>query len=164
MTLTLMVEIVVAVLLLVTLAISLVLNRRLGNLRANQDEMRRLIGDFDKALTKARQGLAELKTASATTTLPACHSQGWAAKAQPWKMTTSARSTAARNPPRVPSARRMKRGSVSSHDAAVVSSSTGCPASARLPARAMHRMAGPAMRTPMVSLVTMRIRAVMRDG
>jgi hypothetical protein len=66
MTLTLMVEIVVAVLLLVTLAISLVLNRRLGNLRANQDEMRRLIGDFDKALTKARQGLAELKTASAT--------------------------------------------------------------------------------------------------
>lgn len=66
MTLALMVEIVVAVLLLVTLAISLVLNRRLGNLRANQDEMRRLIGDFDKALTKARQGLAELKTASAT--------------------------------------------------------------------------------------------------
>lgn len=66
MTLTLMVEIVVAVLLLVTLAISLVLNRRLGNLRANQDEMRRLIGDFDKALTKARQGLSELKTASAT--------------------------------------------------------------------------------------------------
>lgn len=66
MTLTLMVEIVVAVLLLVTLAISLVLNRRLGNLRANQDEMRRLIGDFDKALTKARQGLNELKTASAT--------------------------------------------------------------------------------------------------
>jgi hypothetical protein len=65
MTLTLMVEIVVAVLLLVTLAISLVLNRRLGNLRANQDEMRRLIGDFDKALTKARQGLTELKTASA---------------------------------------------------------------------------------------------------
>ncbi|PJI43448.1 DUF6468 domain-containing protein [Ferrovibrio sp.] len=66
MTLALMVEIVVAVLLLVTLAISLVLNRRLGNLRANQDEMRRLIGDFDKALTKARQGLTELKTASAT--------------------------------------------------------------------------------------------------
>jgi len=66
MTLTMIVEIVVAVLLLVTLGISLVLNRRLGNLRANQDEMRRLIGDFDKALTKARQGLAELKTASAT--------------------------------------------------------------------------------------------------
>lgn len=66
MTLALMVEIVVAVLLLVTLGISLVLNRRLGNLRANQDEMRRLIGDFDKALTKARQGLTELKTASNT--------------------------------------------------------------------------------------------------
>lgn len=66
MTLTMIVEIVVAVLLLVTLGISLVLNRRLGNLRANQDEMRRLIGDFDKALTKARQGLAELKTASAS--------------------------------------------------------------------------------------------------
>lgn len=66
MTLTMIVEIVVAVLLLVTLGISLVLNRRLGNLRANQDEMRRLIGDFDKALTKARQGLTELKTASAS--------------------------------------------------------------------------------------------------
>lgn len=66
MTLTLMVEIVVAVLLLVTLGISLVLNRRLGNLRANQEEMRRLIGDFDKALAKARQGMTELKTASAT--------------------------------------------------------------------------------------------------
>jgi hypothetical protein len=66
MTLTMMVEIVVAVLLLVTLGISLVLNRRLGNLRANQEEMRRLIGDFDKALAKARHGMTELKTASAT--------------------------------------------------------------------------------------------------
>lgn len=66
MTLTMIVEIVVAVLLLVTLGISLVLNRRLGNLRASQDEMRRLIGEFDKALGRARQGLAELKTASAT--------------------------------------------------------------------------------------------------
>jgi hypothetical protein len=66
MTLTMMVEIVVAVLLLITMGISLVLNRRLGNLRANQDEMRRLIGEFDKALGKARQGLSELKTASAT--------------------------------------------------------------------------------------------------
>lgn len=66
MTLTMMVEIIVAVLLLITLGISLVLNRRLGNLRANQEEMRRLIGDFDKALTKARQGMTELKAASAT--------------------------------------------------------------------------------------------------
>ena len=66
MTLTLIVEIVVAVLLLITLGISLVLNRRLGNLRANQDEMRRLISEFDKALAKARAGMTELKTASAT--------------------------------------------------------------------------------------------------
>lgn len=65
MTLTLIVEIVVAVLLLVTMTISLVLNRRLGHLRANQDEMRRLIADFDKALAKARQGMNELKGASA---------------------------------------------------------------------------------------------------
>ncbi len=65
MTLTLIVEIVVAVLLLATMGISLILNRRLGNLRANQDEMRRLIGDFDKALAKARHGMSELKTASA---------------------------------------------------------------------------------------------------
>ncbi|MFN4274941.1 MAG: DUF6468 domain-containing protein [Ferrovibrio sp.] len=65
MTVTLIVEIVVAVLLVITFTISLVLNRRLGNLRANQDEMRRLIGEFDKALTKARQGMTELKTASA---------------------------------------------------------------------------------------------------
>ncbi|MEK9970216.1 MAG: DUF6468 domain-containing protein [Ferrovibrio sp.] len=66
MTLTMMVEIVVAVLLLITMGISLVLNRRLGNLRANQEEMRRLIGEFDKALGRARQGLSELKTTSAT--------------------------------------------------------------------------------------------------
>lgn len=65
MTLTLIVEIVVAVLLLTTMGISLILNRRLGNLRANQDEMRRLIGDFDKALAKARHGMSELKTTSA---------------------------------------------------------------------------------------------------
>lgn len=65
MTLTLIVEIVVALLLVVTLTISLVLNRRLGNLRANQEEMRRLIVDFDKALTKARQGMGELKATSA---------------------------------------------------------------------------------------------------
>lgn len=65
MTVTLIVEIVVAVLLVITFTISLVLNRRLGNLRANQDEMRRLIGEFDKALTKARQGMTELRTASA---------------------------------------------------------------------------------------------------
>lgn len=65
MTVTLIVEIVVAVLLVITFAISLVLNRRLGNLRANQDEMRRLIGEFDRALTKARQGMTELKAASA---------------------------------------------------------------------------------------------------
>src|SRR5690606_19365468 len=56
---------VVAVLLVVTLGISLILNRRLGNLRANQDEMRRLIGDFDKALSRARQGMTELKNTSA---------------------------------------------------------------------------------------------------
>lgn len=65
MTLTLIVEIVVAVLLLVTMGISLILNRRLGNLRANQEEMRRLIGDFDKALAKARHGMSELKITSA---------------------------------------------------------------------------------------------------
>lgn len=65
MALSMIVEIVVAVLLLITLSISLVLNRRLGNLRANQDEMRRLIVDFDKALARARQGLGELKNASA---------------------------------------------------------------------------------------------------
>lgn len=65
MTLTLIVEIVVAVLLVVTMGISLILNRRLGNLRANQDEMRRLMGDFDKALNKARQGMTELKNTSA---------------------------------------------------------------------------------------------------
>lgn len=65
MTLTLIVEIVVALLLVVTLTISLILNRRLGNLRANQEEMRCLIVDFDKALTKARQGMGELKATSA---------------------------------------------------------------------------------------------------
>ncbi|MFC3673941.1 DUF6468 domain-containing protein [Ferrovibrio xuzhouensis] len=65
MTLSMIVEIVVAVLLVITLSISLVLNRRLGNLRANQEEMRRLIVEFDRALSRARQGLGELKTTSA---------------------------------------------------------------------------------------------------
>ena len=65
MNLMLIVEIVVVVLLLGTFGMCLVLNRRLGNLRANQDEMRRLIGEFDKALTKARHGMTELKSASA---------------------------------------------------------------------------------------------------
>lgn len=66
MNLMLVVEIVVAVLLVGTFSMCLVLNRRLGNLRANQDEMRRLIADFDKALSKARVGMAELKAASAS--------------------------------------------------------------------------------------------------
>jgi len=65
MNLMLAVEIVVVVLLIGTFGMCLVLNRRLGNLRANQDEMRRLIGEFDKALNRARQGVAELKSASA---------------------------------------------------------------------------------------------------
>lgn len=61
----LIVEIVVVVLLIGTFGMCLVLNRRLGNLRANQDEMRRLIGEFDKALTKARHSMADLKAVSA---------------------------------------------------------------------------------------------------
>lgn len=65
MNITLLVELVVAVLLMGTFGMCLALNRRLGNLRANQDEMRRLIGEFDKALTKARVGMADLKAASA---------------------------------------------------------------------------------------------------
>jgi hypothetical protein len=65
MNLMLAVEIVVVVLLIGTFGMCLVLNRRLGNLRANQDEMRRLIGEFDKALSRARQGVAELKSTSA---------------------------------------------------------------------------------------------------
>ncbi|WP_374633378.1 DUF6468 domain-containing protein [Ferrovibrio sp.] len=65
MNITLLVELVVAVLLIGTFGMCLALNRRLGNLRANQDEMRRLIGEFDKALSKARVGMADLKAASA---------------------------------------------------------------------------------------------------
>lgn len=65
MNITLLVELVVAVLLMGTFGMCLALNRRLGNLRANQDEMRRLIGEFDKALSKARVGMADLKAASA---------------------------------------------------------------------------------------------------
>lgn len=65
MNITFLVELVVAVLLMGTFGMCLALNRRLGNLRANQDEMRRLIGEFDKALSKARVGMADLKAASA---------------------------------------------------------------------------------------------------
>jgi len=65
MNLMLIVEIIVAALLVGTFSMCIVLNRRLGNLRSNQDEMRRLIGEFDKALSKARVGMADLKSASA---------------------------------------------------------------------------------------------------
>jgi hypothetical protein len=63
MTISLAAELLVAVLLAATIGFCFVLNRRLGNLRASQDEMRQLIGDFDRAIGEARRGIDGLKAA-----------------------------------------------------------------------------------------------------
>lgn len=63
MTVSLIAEFLVAVLLVATIVFCFSLNRRLGSLRDSQDEMRQLIGDFDRAISEARVGIANLKQA-----------------------------------------------------------------------------------------------------
>jgi hypothetical protein len=63
MTLSLIAEFLVAVLLVATIVFCFSLNRRLGGLRNSQDEMRQLIGDFDRAISEARVGISNLKAA-----------------------------------------------------------------------------------------------------
>jgi hypothetical protein len=64
MTMRLAIDILIAALLVATVCYCYILNAKLGQLRANQDEMKRLIGEFDQAMAKARVGLSELRGAS----------------------------------------------------------------------------------------------------
>jgi len=57
-------EILVAALLIATIAYCVVLNRRLAGLRRAQADMADLVREFDTATEAAKAGIAELKTAS----------------------------------------------------------------------------------------------------
>ncbi|HEY8352153.1 MAG TPA: DUF6468 domain-containing protein [Sphingomonadales bacterium] len=64
MTWTLVVEGVVAVLLAVTIGYAFVLNRRLSALRAEQDNLGRMIAGLNQATARAQEGIYELRAAS----------------------------------------------------------------------------------------------------
>lgn len=64
MTWTLLVEGVVAILLVVTIGYAFVLNRRLAALRAEQDNLGRMIAGLNQATARAQDGIYELRTAS----------------------------------------------------------------------------------------------------
>ena len=58
------IDLLVAGLLVATIAFCFLLNRRLDAMRAAQADMAKLIADFDRATVRAKTGLAELKQAS----------------------------------------------------------------------------------------------------
>lgn len=57
-------DILVAGLLVATIAYAIVLNRRLSQLRGGREQMERLINDFYQATTRAESGLSALKDAT----------------------------------------------------------------------------------------------------
>lgn len=61
MTVSLILDGVVAVLLVATIAYCVILNRRLAAMRGNQDEFRRIVASFNEATTRAEAGIAHLK-------------------------------------------------------------------------------------------------------
>ncbi len=61
----LVLEGLVAVLLLATIVYCAILYHRLAGLRGGQEEMQRLVAEFDKATARAQAGVAELKAANA---------------------------------------------------------------------------------------------------
>ena len=64
MTLTLALDIVVAVLLLATIAYAMVLSRRLGALRDDKAQLQALVKSLDDSSRRAEAGIAALKTAA----------------------------------------------------------------------------------------------------
>ncbi len=64
MTVTMMLDLMLAALLVATIVYAVILNRRLGALRDGREEMRALIADFTAATEKARAGMDELRAAS----------------------------------------------------------------------------------------------------
>lgn len=61
MPLSLILDIVLAVLLVVTIGYAVVLNRRLGALRQNKDELERLASGFVETTSRAERGIGELR-------------------------------------------------------------------------------------------------------
>ncbi len=57
----LILDVVVAILLMVTIGYAVVLNKRLGNLRRDKAELEKLALGFNDATTRAEDGIAELK-------------------------------------------------------------------------------------------------------
>lgn len=62
MPISLIIDIVVAVLLVVTIGYAVVLNRRLGALRSNKDELERLSLGFVETTQRAESGIVELRS------------------------------------------------------------------------------------------------------
>ena len=62
MALSLILDILLALLLVVTIGYAIVLNKRLGALRSDKDELRRLAGDFVETTKHAELGISELRS------------------------------------------------------------------------------------------------------
>lgn len=62
MSLSLVLDIVVAALLVVTIGYAVVLNRRLGVLRRDKSELKKLTKSFGEATARAEEGIGKLKT------------------------------------------------------------------------------------------------------
>ena len=64
MTLTLALDIVMALLLVATIVFAAILNTRLNALRRNKDQLGRLIGNFNEATLRAESGIPKLRKAA----------------------------------------------------------------------------------------------------
>ncbi|HVI49894.1 MAG TPA: DUF6468 domain-containing protein [Candidatus Sulfotelmatobacter sp.] len=60
----LILDVIVAILLAATIAYAWILNRRLGDLRRNRDEMARLVNAFNDATARAEAGIPKLRRAA----------------------------------------------------------------------------------------------------
>lgn len=67
MTTAMALDLLLAALLVATIAYAILLNRRLTILRQGKEELRRLIADFMEASEKARTGMTEMRTSGETT-------------------------------------------------------------------------------------------------
>lgn len=60
----LILDVIVAILLVATIAYALMLNRRLGELRRNRDDLARLVNAFNDATARAEAGIPKLRRAA----------------------------------------------------------------------------------------------------
>lgn len=61
MSMSLVIDIVVAILLVVTIGYAVVLNRRLGILRRDKEELKKLVAGFGEATVRAEESIGKLK-------------------------------------------------------------------------------------------------------